>query len=73
MRQFFQSAGVTALGATNGSTRVTFNPENGLILVRGTTNDLRVIEQAIQKAQPQKSIPDASARQSPGGRPPPLR
>ncbi|KAF0172204.1 MAG: peptidase M56 BlaR1, partial [Limisphaerales bacterium] len=52
VRQFFQSAGVTALGATNGSTRVTFNPENGLLLVRGTTNDLRVIEQAIQKVQP---------------------
>jgi tetratricopeptide (TPR) repeat protein len=52
VRQYFQSAGVTALGATNGSTRVTFNPENGLLLVRGTTNDLRVIEQAIQKVQP---------------------
>ena len=52
IRQFFQSAGVTALGATNGSTRVTFNPENGLLLVRGTTNDLRLIEQAIQKVQP---------------------
>jgi hypothetical protein len=52
VRQFFQSAGVTALGATNGSTRVTFNPENGLLLVRGTTNDLRLIEQAIQKVQP---------------------
>ena len=52
VRQYFQSAGVTALGATNGSTRVTFNPENGLLLVRGTTNDLRLIEQAIQKVQP---------------------
>lgn len=52
VRQFFQSAGVTGLGATNGSTRVTFNPENGLLLVRGTTNDLRLIEQAIQKVQP---------------------
>jgi len=31
---------------------VTFNPENGLLLVRGTTNDLRLIEQAIQKVQP---------------------
>ncbi|NBR84950.1 MAG: hypothetical protein EBS84_03790 [Proteobacteria bacterium] len=62
VRQFFLSAGVTALGATNGSTRVTFNPENGLILVRGTTNDLRVIEQAIQKVQPNISLPSAPTR-----------
>ncbi|MFM8471542.1 MAG: hypothetical protein ACKODH_16530, partial [Limisphaerales bacterium] len=59
VRQYFQSAGVTTLGATNGSTRVTFNPENGLLLVRGTTNDLRVIEQAIQKVG---SAPSAPAR-----------
>lgn len=52
VRQFFQRAGVTGLGATNASTQVIFNPENGLLLVRGTPNDLRVIEQAIQKVQP---------------------
>ena len=52
VRQFFQSAGVASLGATNSSTQVFFNPENGLIIARGTTNDLRVIEQAIQKVQP---------------------
>ena len=49
VRQFFQSAGVTSLGATNGSTRVFFNLENGLLLVHGTTNELRLIEQAIGK------------------------
>lgn len=52
VRQFFQSAGVTSLGVTNGSTRVFFNPENGLLVARGTTNDLRLIEQAIQRVQP---------------------
>ena len=52
VRQFFQSAGVASLGATNSSTQVFFNPENGLIIARGTPNDLRVIEQAIQKVQP---------------------
>ena len=51
VRQFFQIAGVTSLGATNSSTQVLFNPENGLLLARGTTNDLRLIEQAIQKMQ----------------------
>ena len=52
VRQFFQRAGVTGLGATNASTQVIFDPENGQLIVRGTTNDLRVIEQAIQKVQP---------------------
>ncbi|MEQ2008048.1 MAG: M56 family metallopeptidase [Limisphaerales bacterium] len=60
VRQFFQSAGVTALGATNSSTQVIFNPENGLLLVRGTTNDLRVIEQAIQKVQPPLLTPTST-------------
>ena len=61
VRQFFQSAGVTSLGATNSSTQVIFNPENGLLLVRGTTNDLRVIEQAIQKVQPPLLTPTNAA------------
>ena len=52
VRQFFQRAGVTGLGATNASTQVIFDPENGQLIVRGTPNDLRVIEQAIQKVQP---------------------
>jgi hypothetical protein len=52
VRQFFLSAGVTSLGVTNSSTRVFFNPENGLLIARGTTNDLRVIEQVIQKVPP---------------------
>lgn len=65
VRQFFQSAGVTALGATNGSTRVTFNPENGLLFVRGTTNDLRLIEQAIQKVQPPTTPPTNAAPNRP--------
>jgi len=51
VRQFFQSAGVTALGATNSGARVTFNPESGLLVVRATSNDLRLIEEAIKKVQ----------------------
>jgi hypothetical protein len=61
VRQYFQSAGVTALGANNGSTRVTFNPENGLLLVRGTTNELRLIEQVVQQAESAVTGPDRKA------------
>jgi hypothetical protein len=40
---------------------VTFNPANGLLQVRGTTNDLRLIEQAIQKVQPPFPTPTNAA------------
>ncbi|MFA6542886.1 MAG: hypothetical protein WCS99_00570 [Limisphaerales bacterium] len=67
VRQFFQIAGVTSLGATNSSTQVLFNPENGLLLARGTTNDLRLIEQAIQKMQPPEPSLKAPAKRSGDG------
>ncbi len=52
VRQFFQSAGVTSLNATNPGTQVQFNPQTGLIRVRGTTNDLRIFEQSLRILAP---------------------
>ena len=49
VRRYFQSAGVTSLGATNGATQVVFNAANGLLLVRGTAQELSVIAQAIDQ------------------------
>ena len=57
VRQYLQSAGISALGTPTGATRVTFNPANGLLLVRGTANELRLIEQAIQKLSPSTVAP----------------
>ncbi|MEN9574250.1 MAG: hypothetical protein RL514_2105 [Verrucomicrobiota bacterium] len=57
VRQFFLSAGVTSLGATNSATQVQFNPQTGALTVRGTPNELRVIEQAIQKVPAPPAVP----------------
>ncbi len=52
VRQFFQSAGVTSLNATNPGTQVQFNPQTGLIRVRGTKDDLRIFEQSLRILAP---------------------
>ena len=51
VRQLFLSAGVTSLSATNSATQVQFNQQTGALVVRGTTNELRAIEQAIERVQ----------------------
>ncbi len=48
VRQFFLQAGVTSLGATNSATQVQFNPQTGALVVHGTADEVRDIEQAIR-------------------------
>ncbi|NBR87171.1 MAG: hypothetical protein EBT61_16980 [Verrucomicrobia bacterium] len=50
VRQYFQAAGVSNLGVTNGpdATQVFFNDRNGLLLVRASIQDLDIIQQAIE-------------------------
>jgi len=61
VRQFFQSAGVSGLGGRNPTAQVQFNPQTGALVVRGTAGDLRVIEQAVQRAQSSLPEPARSA------------
>lgn len=51
-RQFFLSAGVPSLGTPNSATQVHFNPQTGTLVARGTTDELRIIEQALGKLPP---------------------
>ncbi|MBI5799487.1 MAG: polysaccharide biosynthesis/export family protein [Verrucomicrobia bacterium] len=49
-RDYFRTAGVWALGVTNGpdATQVFFNDRNGLLLVRASLQDLDIIQMAIE-------------------------
>ena len=50
VRQYFQAAGVSNLGVTNGpdATQVFFNDRNGLLMVRASIQDLDIIQMAIE-------------------------
>ncbi|MEK7394111.1 MAG: hypothetical protein AAB214_16255, partial [Fibrobacterota bacterium] len=49
-RDYFRTAGVWALGVTNGpdATQVFFNDRNGLLLVRASLQDLDIIQMVIE-------------------------